>query len=80
MIGQLQSPLVLAKIEPTSPNVAFGSFSTEASNSAARPTSASPQKLTSVANVKLVAMGQGAKRPVVRAESALTSTSDIWRL
>jgi hypothetical protein len=26
MIGQLQSPLVLAKIEPTSPNVAFGSF------------------------------------------------------
>ena len=26
MIGQLQSPLVLAKIEPTSPNVAFGSI------------------------------------------------------
>ena len=25
MIGQLQSPLVLAKIEPASPNVAFGS-------------------------------------------------------
>ena len=33
-----------------------GSFSTEAANSAARPRSASPQKLTSGANEKLVAM------------------------
>ena len=31
MIEQLQSQLVLAKIEPTSPNVVFGSLSTEAS-------------------------------------------------
>ena len=35
-----------------------GSFSTEAANSAARATSASPRKQTSVANVKLVAMGR----------------------
>src|ERR1700734_2908960 len=33
------------------------SFSTEAANTAARPRSASPQKLTSGANEKLVAMG-----------------------
>jgi hypothetical protein len=38
-------------------NVAVGSFLTEAANSAARPTSASPQKPTSGASEKLVAMG-----------------------
>ena len=40
-----------------------GSFSTKAANSAARPTSASPQKLTSGAVEKLVAMGQNRKSP-----------------
>src|SRR5579859_6042980 len=41
-----------------------GSFSTEAANSAARPRSASPQKLTSDANEKLVAMGHQAMSPL----------------
>jgi hypothetical protein len=36
----------------------IGSFSTEAANSAVRPTSAFPQKPTSDPNVKLVAKGQ----------------------
>ena len=35
-----------------------GSFSTEAADFAARPTSGSPRKLTSVPNEKFVAMGQ----------------------
>jgi hypothetical protein len=39
-------------------NDRFGSFSTEAANTPARPTSASLQKLTSDANEKLVAMGK----------------------
>jgi hypothetical protein len=39
-------------------NDRLGSFSTEALGSAARPTSASPRKLTSDPNEKLVAMGQ----------------------
>ena len=42
-------------------DVAFGSFSTEAANSAARPRSASIQKLTSGADEKLVAMGHEQK-------------------
>jgi hypothetical protein len=37
--------------------VSFGSFLTEAANFAARPTSASPRKLTSDLDEKLVAMG-----------------------
>ena len=41
-------------------NVRCGSFSTEAAGSAARPTSASPRKLTSGPYDKLVAMGQRA--------------------
>ena len=40
--------------------VQSGSLSTEAANSAARPTSASSRKLTSGANEKLVAMGHKA--------------------
>ena len=40
-------------------DVRSGSFSTEAADSAARPTSASPRKLTSGPNEKLVAMGPG---------------------
>ena len=40
------------------PHVCSGSFSTEAANSAARPTSASLRKLTSGPDEKLVAMGQ----------------------
>ena len=39
------------------PHVAVGSLSTEALGSAARPTSASPRKLTSGPNEKFVAMG-----------------------
>jgi hypothetical protein len=44
------------------PDHTFGSFSTEAANSAARPRSASPQKLTSGADEKLVAMGQSRRK------------------
>ena len=43
------------------PDVSCGSFSTEAAGSAARPTSASPRKLTSGPNKKLVANGKLAK-------------------
>jgi hypothetical protein len=45
-------------------NDCFGSFSTEVANSAAQPTSASPRKLTSDLDEKLVAMGQQRKSPV----------------
>jgi hypothetical protein len=43
--------------------VRIGSFATEAACSAVRPTSASPQKLTSGANEKLVAKGRDATEP-----------------
>src|SRR5271155_3918996 len=50
----------------------MGSFSTEAANTAARPTSASPQKLTSDANEKLVTNGMDRprSRPQRRSECA----------
>ena len=50
--------VVAADAQKRPAHVRVGSFSTEAANSAARPRSASPQKLTSGANEKLVAMGQ----------------------
>ena len=53
----LGANILISAPKPTQREVRSGSFSTEAANSAARPRSASTQKLTSAANEKLVAMG-----------------------